>query len=261
VIKPTRLSGSLGVRVVRAPEQFPALMAATLATGTHGLGPIDGVLVEEYVDGPEFSVDCWVLDGEAGVLFSGLILKGYAPSAINIGCIVGRGITSPDVAAALAEAACAAAVKCGVNRTIANVDLRWTAGQARVLEVNGRPGGELLPYLAFLSSGVRVGAALVDVALGRRPPPPPPASRAAGIAFIAPPRPLAFGELRLSEARSRDAAVHELQATGEPGRRVVPPPEDPWGRVGWAIVTGATAEEVRTRMDVVWNDVQVLPHA
>ena len=261
VIKPTNLSGSLGIRVVHAPAEFRTLMAATLATGTRGLGPIGAVLVEEFVDGPEFSVDCWVLDGAAGVLFSGLILKGYAPSAINVGCIVGRGIASPEAEAALGEAACAAALKCGVDRTIANVDLRWTGDEARVLEVNGRPAGELLPHLAFLASGVRVGAALADVALGRRPPDPAPAAATAGVAFIAPPEPLAFGALRLSSRCERQAAVRELQATAEPGRRVVPPPDDPWGRVGWAVVTGATADDVRRRLDLVWDEVEVLPHA
>lgn len=151
-------------------------------------------------------------------------------SAINVAGIVGTGIAPSDVVAALEAMACRAALACGLERTIANVDLRWTARGARVLEVNGRPGGELLPHLAFLASGIRSGQVLADVTGGQRPAPRPQLRRAAGVAILALPHSMEFGELVTPPDLKRSPWLSEVRASVERGVRgaaVTPPSEDP----------------------------------
>ena len=52
-----------------------------------------------------------------------------------------------------------------------------------VIEVNGRLGGDLIPFLGKTASGIDPGEVLVDLALGRRPDLTPTKSAVAGIRF------------------------------------------------------------------------------
>lgn len=244
VVKPRNMSGSLGVTVVADETELAAAVSFGLAARGGGMDPIGDAIVEEFLDGVEFSVDCWVLDGRAGALFTGRITKGFAPQAVNTGCVVGRGIAEPAALRAIERAGCLAAVECGLNRTIANVDLRWVDGEPRVLEVNGRPAGEALPQLAGMSSGLRVGTALADVVAGRTPAAPPPPHQAAGIAFLYPREAGVFRGLTVPP----DLDVVEVRATRAVGDAVAPPPEDPWGRIGWVIATGPDADAVTSTL-------------
>jgi len=232
------------VTVVTDEAELAAAVAFGLDARGGGMHPIGDAIVEEFLDGVEFSVDCWVLDGRAGALFTGRITKGFAPQAINTGCVVGRGIAAPEALRAVEHAGCLAAVECGLNRTIANVDLRWVDGEPRVLEVNGRPAGEALPRLAGMASGLRVGTALAEVVAGREPVAAPSPRRAAGIAFLYPRAAGPFRGLTVPP----DLDVVEVRETRAVGEAVAPPPEDPWGRVGWVIATGPDADAVATTL-------------
>lgn len=57
VIKPAAFAGSIGVIRVDRPEELPAAFAFASA-GASRSREDTGVLVEEYLDGPEFSVEC-----------------------------------------------------------------------------------------------------------------------------------------------------------------------------------------------------------
>lgn len=261
VIKPRNLSGSLGVRVVTEPAAFPRLYREAVAVTGRTTPRTSGCLIEEYLDGPEFCVDCWVVDGLAGPLFTARIEKAHSPHAINVAGIVGVGVAAADVTTTLEDVACRAAVACGLDRAIADVDLRWTPEGPRVLEVNGRPGGELLPHLAFLASGIRIGEVLADVVRGHVPAPRPLPVRAAGVAFLAPPHSMRFGELVTPPDLERSPWLLEVRASVERGAAVVPPPDDPWGRVGWAIAEGRDAAEVQARLDQLRRRIGVVPDA
>ena len=256
VIKPRNLSGNLGIRIVPSPAEFRTMFEEATTVSVRGLKPTGGALVEEFLEGPEFSIDCWVLEGQASALFTARILTSCAPHLIDTGGVVGPGIANSDAIAAMQDAACVAALACGLDRTIANVDVKWTREEPRVLEVNGRPGG-LLPLLALLTSGLRVGEALAEVALGR-PPTAPPAHRAAGIALIYPPTAVHFRGLHIPPELAKQDWLVRVQEASQIGARVMPPALDPWGHVGWALVTGENAGTVLARLELVWENVKVL---
>ena len=170
VIKPRNFSGSLGVHFAATPELLDDAWRATVATRPRdAIVPAAGALVEELLVGPHFSVNCWVLDGEAGAMSTSRAWETDPMSALTGGWVMGRDLAAEDVLARIEHAACQAATVCELNGTIADVELVLVDGEPRVLEVNGRPAGDQAVRMAALSSGVDLGRALAAVAQGRRP--------------------------------------------------------------------------------------------
>ena len=262
VIKPRNFSGGLGVHFAVTPELLDEAWRATVATRPRDvIVPAAGALIEELLVGPHFSVNCWVLDGEAGVLSTSRAWDTDPMSALTGGWVMGRDLAAEDVLVRIEQAACQAATACGLNGTIADVELVLMDGEPRVLEVNGRPAGDQAVRMAALSSGVDLGRALAAVAQGRRPDQAPPVRRAAGIVFVYPPKTMDFGALQLASDLRKAAWLDRWHATATQGQKVTPPPEDPWGRVGWLLVSGADAAHAESRMVAARRGVRVLDHS
>ncbi|RUU32409.1 ATP-grasp domain-containing protein [Mesorhizobium sp. M6A.T.Ce.TU.016.01.1.1] len=259
VIKPRNFSGGLGVHFAATPELLDDAWRATIATKPRdAIVPAAGALVEELLVGPHFSVNCWVLHGEAGALSTSRAWDTHSMSALTGGWVMGRDLASEDVLARIEQAACQAAIACGLDGTIADVELILVDGEPRVLEVNGRPAGDQAVRMAALSSGIDLGRALATVAQGRRPDCAATASQAAGIVFVYPPKMMVFGGLRLAADLRVAEWLDRWHPTAKPGQKVTPPPEDPWGRVGWLLVSGADATDVEKRMAAARRGVRVL---
>lgn len=259
VVKPRNFSGGLGVHFAATAQFLDDAWRATVSTQPRDpIVPAAGALVEELLVGPQFSVNCWVLDGEAGALSMSRAWDTEPMSALAGGWVMGRGLAAEDVIARIEEAACQAATACGLDRTIADVEVVLVDGEPRVIEVNGRPAGDQAVRMAALSSGVDLGRALAAVAQGRRPEPAPPARRAAGIVFVYPPQSMVFGALRLAADVREAQWLDRWHVTVTPGKTVTPPPADPWGRVGWLLVCGNDAADVEARMTAARRGVDVL---
>lgn len=257
IIKLRNLSGSLGVRVVNDLSEFREMFQASVELGDRAPDQTGGVLVEEFLEGPEYCVDCWVLNGRATPLFPARILTEYTFQVIDTGYIIARDVAEPRIVAAMEAAACDAAVAMGVDRTIVSVDVKWTKGEPRILEINGRPGG-VLPHVAVLTNGMSVGELFADVALGRVPTPPAGPGKAAGVAFIYPTESGTFGGVRMGAQCEGQDWLIRVQETAQHGARMDPPEINPWGSVAWALVTGDTAAIVEERMDLLRATAEVL---
>jgi biotin carboxylase len=204
VVKPRHLGGSLDVRRAEDRHGVEAAYAAAASANYPEFGAGGGVLVEEYLDGPEISVDSWVFDGQARPTVLAHKRLGFSPYFEEIGHVVGPGLLDeaqrPAVHAAVIEAHAAL----GLQRVVTHTELRLTAAGPRVIEVNARLGGDLIPHLGYLASGEDLGMAAADIAMGREPSPRPERSRAAGIRFLYPDR-----DVELIGVES-DPAIHEL---------------------------------------------------
>ena len=71
----------------------------------------------------------------------------------------------------------------GVENGITHAEVRLTARGPVIIEVNGRLGGDLIPFLGKIATGIDPGAVLFDVATGQRPDVAPTRGGSAGIEF------------------------------------------------------------------------------
>lgn len=164
VVKPTTGSGSVGVRLCRRPAEVTAATTAILQSdpAESGIPAQTRVLVEQFLDGPEYSVETF--DRQVvGITAKRL---GPPPYFIEIGHDYPAELAAGQ-AGSLQATALAALDALGLGWGPAHVELRWTGSGPAVIEVNPRLAGGMIPQLVRAASGLDLIAATVARAAGR----------------------------------------------------------------------------------------------
>jgi biotin carboxylase len=186
VLKPRAAGGSQGVVLVRDAEQLADQFAATRDVPVPHNPVYDHlVLVEEYVQGPEISVDAVVFQGRVTPVFVGRKEIGFAPYFEETGHVVAAAdplLSDPQLLHYLSGIHSALGVTDGWTHT----ELKLTPDGPRLIEVNGRLGGDLIPYLGMRASGIDPGLAAADVACGVSPSTTASAAAVAAVRFFYP---------------------------------------------------------------------------
>jgi biotin carboxylase len=184
VLKPRAMGGSLGVVRAEGPAELAAKFEFARDCVVPGSWRYDeGVLVEEYVAGPEISVDSAVHRGELVPMFVARKRVGYPPYFEEVGHIVDAAdplLVDPELASVMR----AAHEALGFTDGMTHAEYKLTPDGPRVIEVNARLGGDLIPYLGMRASGMDPGLAAAAVACGRRPEPKADRSAVAGVQFF-----------------------------------------------------------------------------
>ncbi|MEV0920019.1 ATP-grasp domain-containing protein [Streptomyces sp. NPDC049967] len=236
VVKPVQGSGSLGVRLCtdldEVAEHAGTLLAATV--NERGITAPGRILVEEYLTGPEFSVE--VFGTEAVVTVAKHV--GPLPAFVETGHDVPAALTG-EQEIALRETAVRAVRALGLGWGAAHVELRLTGTRtAQVIEVNPRLAGGMIPELVRRACGTDLVRAQVLAALGAAPELERTGHARASIRFLTCDHdgilaPSAALHEAVDRARTVPGTVEALlyRAPGEP----VGPAEDFRGRVGHVI--------------------------
>src|SRR5262249_24049068 len=245
VVKPPADSSSFGVRVVRDAGELLAQYAALAALKANVRGQaLDGtVLVESYLEGPEYSVETVTLpDGTTRVV--GVTDKHLSPPPH---CVeTGHDFPSalaPEKSAAIAAAALEALRAVRFDFGPAHTEVRWTAAGPVVVEINPRLAGGMIPELVRHALGLDLLSVLLDLLLGRPVSLDPLRREVAGIRFLLADRP---GRVRGSagvEAARRLPPVREVVAD-RPAGTVVQPAENAYHRLGHVLAAGPDRAEV-----------------
>jgi S-sulfo-L-cysteine synthase (3-phospho-L-serine-dependent) len=178
VVKPTRGSGSSGVKLCR--NRFEAQAhAAHLLDATPGIP----FLVEDYAPGREFSVE--MFDGEV----CGLVDKhlGPQPDFVEFGHDFPARV-SADLAHRLGQFAKECVQALGITWGPAHVELRSDGRKIHLVEVNPRLAGGFIPTLIEAASGLDLIAATIARAAGRVVKTPRRRDGCAALRFIVPTR-------------------------------------------------------------------------
>ncbi|WP_250404596.1 ATP-grasp domain-containing protein [Streptomyces cellostaticus] len=242
VLKPVQGSGSLGVRLCADAEEVSAHAAALASAAVNERGvavPCD-ILVEEYLRGAEYSVEVF---GCTAVVVVAKHL-GPLPDFVELGHDVPAPV--PEAAAALLRDQAVRAVKAlGLGWGAAHVELRMDGGDVRVVEVNPRLAGGMIPELVRHALGIDLVAWQVRAAVGALPNDTPRAARwAAAIRFLTTGSPGFLADRTRTERSLETArAVPHIEtavfyrAPDEP----VEPARDFRGRLGHVIASAADA--------------------
>ncbi|MFD3910031.1 ATP-grasp domain-containing protein [Streptomyces sp. NPDC058603] len=260
VIKPAAFAGSIGVIRIDRPEELPAAFAFALA-GASQSHEDTGVLVEEYLDGPEVSVECVTHDGETTAVAVTRKSLGPAPYFTE----TGHTVDAVDPLLAQVAPVAAAAVKAlGITDGVQHVEMRLVGGRPRLIEVNARIGGDMIGHLVRLATGIDLPKAAADIACGRAPDLTPTRRGAAGIRML---YPAASGTLTKRQINQPFAAytpwLRQVQWIRQVGDPLLLPPEGDLftARAGFYIVTGRDTAEVNERLDTAAREITVTTQA
>ncbi|MGW3995453.1 ATP-grasp domain-containing protein [Amycolatopsis sp. NPDC004772] len=186
VVKPRAMGASIGV--VLAADAAEVATAFEVAAGASRAenAPYGGsALVEGYAEGPEISVDAAVHKGEYRPMFLARKQSGEEPYFEETGHIVDAAdplLDDRELVDTLARAHRLLGVEDGITHT----EVRLTERGPLIIEVNGRLGGDLIPFLGLTATGIDPGEVLFDVATGRRPDLAPTRRSVVGIRFGCP---------------------------------------------------------------------------
>ena len=216
VVKPVAGTGSIGVR--RCDHLVDVRVAAAAVLGDPaplGLPPQPAVLVEAYLPGPEFSVETFD-DRVVGITAKHL---GPEPHFVETGHDFPAPLPAAD-RSALAGAAVAALRALGLGWGAAHVELRLTPGGPRVVEVNPRLAGGMIPRMVEEATGLDLVSRQVARALGHTGPLRPSRAGGAAIRFL-----VAGSAGRLVDVRGADQArsvpgVVEVGVLARPGQEL-----------------------------------------
>lgn len=164
VVKPVDNMGARGCRLVRNQEEFlPALEEAISYSRT------GKAIVEDYMEGPEFSIDALVCNGK-------VIITGFAdrhiyfePYFIELGHTM-PSECSPKVKSELVECFTNAVHALGLTEGVAKGDIKYTEKGPMIGEIAGRLSGGYMSGWTFpYSSGVNLTKEAMKIALGQSP--------------------------------------------------------------------------------------------
>lgn len=261
VLKPRNLAASFGVsRADDAGELAAAYVRARSVTLPEAPEQFDeDVLVEEFLDGPEISVDALVLDGWVEPLVVAHKRTGFPPSFEETGHTVDAAdplLRDPELRSVLAAAHAAVGYTTGTTHT----ELRLTADGLKVIEINGRLGGDMIPLLGRLATGTDVNVVAAAVACGQVPDTSRSEARVAGIRFYYPDEDLTVGTLEIDESLLPEQ-VHEAVVLTGPGERVMLPPRgSAWeSRLAHVIAVADSPAELATVLDDGGKAVRLEP--
>ncbi|MFD3515437.1 ATP-grasp domain-containing protein [Streptomyces sp. NPDC058657] len=238
VVKPVSMQGSQGVERIATPQEWDDVVARRDGEGA--------LLVEEYVEGQEYSVEALVHRGR--VLFTNLTRKETTgpPHFVELHHEAGHGTGHPLLRKAADELCEGVVAALHFATGIVHLEFRARADDDPVImEVAVRTPGDHILELVARAHGFDVFEACLRLALGELPAVPDGRSpaRAAGSLFLSAERAGTLVSLGLDDwASSPGVARYDTRL--DAGTRVRPA-QNSGDRLAWAVLDCATPEELR----------------
>jgi len=183
VVKPVDSSASRGVsRVDNETELLSAIELARLSSRS------EAVIVEEYISGPEFSVEVLCHDGQVDIIaITGKSTAGEdGRFFVETRHVIPADIT-PEEDIAIRTLTKMAVSACGLNHAAAHVEVKFSPGGPVLIEMAARLGGDhITSDLVPLATGVDMVEAILNMALGLPVHPTRRLQRFSGIQFVTP---------------------------------------------------------------------------
>ncbi|MGW5555873.1 ATP-grasp domain-containing protein [Micromonospora sp. NPDC003944] len=194
VVKPVDWGGSLGVRLVRDTDEYQRACAEIHSYGEVKFhhDPRRVALVEEYVDGPEFSLEGWVDTAGLHLVSITTKLVSAPPQFFEMGHVATPPHGSPH-GRLLHEFAAQVVAAFDITVGPFHIETRIAAdGHPALIEVGARLAGDCIPELIMAGPGVDLYLATAEAARGGSYVHQPVSSVSAGLAFVTTDRPGAF---------------------------------------------------------------------
>lgn len=167
ILKPSRNSGSRGIaKVSRGMDKNDFIKAYDIALNE---SRDKSVLIEQFIEGPEFSIEIIVWNGIVNVLTVTDKKTTGAPHFVELGHNQPSCFSAEDVET-LKMAAIAGVKALGVSNCACHAEAKLMDGKAYLMEIGARLGGDFISTeLTHLSTGIDLVAAAINVALGIEP--------------------------------------------------------------------------------------------
>lgn len=180
IIKPRDNSGSRGVKLCRSKEELESSMSEAFE-----VSKLDTVLVEEFIEGPEYSIEGLHHDGKSEVIQFTEKKTTEFPYNVELGHIQPANITEENKQK-IREIVAKIGKALNFENCPSHTELKINERGVYVIETSPRLGGDYITStLTPLSTGVNVEDELLNVALGQTINPKPKLEQFSGVRFFA----------------------------------------------------------------------------
>lgn len=239
ILKPSRNSGSRGISKIEADidgAEFRKLFETAKSESRD-----KQVMLEQFIEGPEFSIEIIVWNGQVNVLTVTDKKTTEAPHFVELGH--NQQSCYPTEIVEKIKAAAVAGVKAlGVNNCACHAEVKVQNGEPYIMEIGARMGGDFIStVLTPLSTGVDMIAAAVNCALGIEPCLQPTSKQQGVCIRYFCPKPGVLKSIKNTEALN-DPRVYEWEIYHKEGD-VIPEVTSSLCRSGHVIVTEKTPQK------------------
>ena len=211
ITKPTDNAGSRGVMLVNSRQELEDALSYSSENGRSG-----AVIVEEYMVGPEVSVEVIAYQGVPHVLQVTDKLTTGAPHFVEMGHSQPSRLDPVDLAK-IRDLACRAVKAVGIENGPAHVEIMLTRDGPKMVELGARMGGDCITtHLVPLSTGIDMIKATIDICLGQTPDIAPKFQKGSAIRFFDVPCGTITAINSVEEAQAVDG-VREISFTKQIG--------------------------------------------
>jgi cysteine synthase A len=221
-----------------------AQVARVVATRTNvrQLPTARTALVEEYLTGPEISVETFGWQGTTHLI--GITEKSVTgePYFVEHRHIFPADLP-PDVETSVRDMVRRALGAVGLRLGAAHTEIRLTAGGPMLVEINARLAGGMIPELIRIATGIRMLDQQLRVFAGMPPVLAGDTRRYAGIQFLLADRPGVLVGVHGTERAAVVPGVERVAVTGQVGA-AVRPARNAYDRLGYVLAGGDSRHQV-----------------
>ena len=254
ILKPSRNSGSRGIAKVEkgiVKEEFVKLYHRALNESRD-----HQVLIEQFIEGPEFSVEVIVWQGIPHVLAITDKKTTEAPYFVELGHNQ-PSVYPEEIQQKLKDGAIAGCKALGLTYCAAHCELKIQNEEVYLMEIGARMGGDFISTeLTHLSSGIDMVAASIDVVLGVKPNLQPVEDKHGVAIRYFTPKPGIVKSIEHAELLNRQD-VYDAEIYIKEGDKVCEV-KSSLDRSGHVIVTAGTPQEAIKVAERLVEDVKIL---
>ena len=164
IVKPTDNSGSRGVDLLSETSDLEKAFEYSKKFSRSG-----EIIVEEFMEGPEVSVETLAIDGEIHVVQITDKLTTGAPYFVEMGHSQ-PSILSESVKEQIAQITIDANRAIGIKNGPSHTEVKVTKNGPKIVEIGARLGGDCITtHLVPLSTGIDMVECCIEIAMGKRP--------------------------------------------------------------------------------------------
>ena len=251
IMKPTDNAGSHGVVLIHDFDELLANYDFSLSNSRHG-----GVIIEEYLDGEEVSVEVMVVKGKVHILQITDKITTGAPHFVEMGH------TQPSrkteiVQSQIRSLAERAIKSLGIDNGPCHVEIMVVDRVPVMIELGARMGGDnITTHLVPLSTGIDMTEASIRVALGEDPEIEPKFNKGSAIRYIKAPEGTIKQINGVEQAKAIDGVIQVTftKSIGEPSTDISCSND----RIGFVIAQGLDANDAEAICEKALKLIEVV---
>ena len=251
IVKPVDMAGSRGIFLAHNNEEFEIAIKKSSELGDSG-----NVIAEEYLLGPEVSVELIIKDGKAHAIQVTDKTTSGEPHFAEIGHLQPSQLNQ-DLLNSIKKVACSAAESLKLTNSLGHAELKITHNGPTMIEIGARQGGDgIAEQLIELSTGVSFNDIAIQIAMGESFFVPTKIEKKAScIRFITSQNGILSAINGVDEAR-KEKNIVEISIDGIVGHKYKDMVDNS-GRVGYVISKANSADEAKEACDKAINDISI----